>query len=52
MIGSFVFAIGFSLVLFKVSPALLTNWINPGNTCVFVLVEGGIRIGCWSPTWR
>src|SRR6185503_8401095 len=42
---SFVFAIGFSLILFKVSPALLTNWINPGNTFVFVLVEGGIRIG-------
>jgi uncharacterized protein YqhQ len=45
LIGSFVFAIGFSLILFKVSPALLTNWINPGNTFVFVLVEGGIRIG-------
>ena len=30
LIGSFVFAIGFSLLLFKVSPALLTNWINPG----------------------
>jgi uncharacterized protein YqhQ len=44
LIGSFVFAIGFSLILFKVSPALLTNWINPGNTFVFVLVEGGIRI--------
>ena len=43
--GSFIFAIGFSLILFKVSPALLTNWINPGNTFVFVLVEGGIRIG-------
>jgi uncharacterized protein YqhQ len=45
LVGSFVFAIGFSLILFKVSPALLTNWINPGNTFVFVLVEGGIRIG-------
>src|SRR3954452_8929248 len=44
MIASFVFSIGFSLVLFKVSPALLTNWINPGNTLVFVLVEGGIRV--------
>jgi uncharacterized protein YqhQ len=44
LVGSFVFAIGFSLILFKVSPALLTNWINPGNTFVFVLVEGGIRI--------
>ena len=44
LIGSFVFAIGFSLLLFKVSPALLTNWINPGSTWVFVLIEGGIRI--------
>src|SRR3954454_2779461 len=44
MIASFVFAIGFSLVLFKVSPALLTNWINPSSTWVFVLVEGGIRV--------
>jgi uncharacterized protein YqhQ len=43
--GSFVFAIGFSLILFKVSPALLTNWINPGNSFVFVLIEGSIRIG-------
>jgi uncharacterized protein YqhQ len=44
LIGSFVFAIGFSLLLFKVSPALLTNWINPGKTWVFLLIEGGIRI--------
>jgi uncharacterized protein YqhQ len=44
LIGSFVFAIGFSLLLFKVSPALLTNWINPGSTWVFLLIEGGIRI--------
>ena len=40
LVGSFVFAIGFSLILFKVSPALLTNWINPGNTFVFVLDRG------------
>jgi uncharacterized protein YqhQ len=45
LIGAFVFAIGFSLVLFKVSPALLTNWINPGDTWLFVLIEGGIRVG-------
>jgi uncharacterized protein YqhQ len=45
LIGSFVFAIGFSLLLFKVSPALLTNWINPGSTWIFLLIEGGIRIG-------
>lgn len=42
--GSFVFAIGFSLLLFKVSPALLTNWLDPGSTWIFVLIEGGIRI--------
>ena len=45
LIGAFVFAIGFSLVLFKVSPALLTNWINPGDTWLFLLIEGGIRVG-------
>ena len=45
MIGAFVFAIGFSLVLFKVSPALVTNWINPGDTWVFLLLEGAIRVG-------
>jgi uncharacterized protein YqhQ len=45
LIGSFIFAIGFSLLLFKVSPALLTNWINPGSTWVFLLIEGTIRIG-------
>jgi uncharacterized protein YqhQ len=44
LIGSFVFAIGFSVLLFKVSPALLTNWINPSSTWVFLLIEGGIRI--------
>jgi uncharacterized protein YqhQ len=44
LIGAFVFAIGFSIVLFKVSPALLTNWINPGKTWVFLLLEGAIRI--------
>ena len=44
LIGSFVFAIGFSLLLFKDSPALLTNWINPGSTWIFLLLEGAIRI--------
>jgi uncharacterized protein YqhQ len=45
LVASFVFAIGFSIALFKVSPALLTNWIDPGPTWVFVLIEGGIRVG-------
>ena len=44
MIASFVFAIGFSILLFKVSPALLTNWINPGRTWVFLIIEGAIRV--------
>jgi uncharacterized protein YqhQ len=44
IIGSIVFAVAFSLALFKVSPALLTSWIDPANTFVFVLLEGGIRI--------
>jgi uncharacterized protein YqhQ len=44
MIASFVFAIGFSILLFKVSPALLTNWINPGRTWVFLILEGSIRV--------
>ncbi|MDX6542035.1 MAG: hypothetical protein QOI71_3645 [Gaiellales bacterium] len=44
MIASFAFAIGFSILLFKVSPALLTNWINPGKTWVFLLIEGAIRV--------
>src|SRR5215210_4320855 len=42
--GSIIFAVAFSLILFKVSPALLTSWIDPDNTFVFVLLEGGIRI--------
>jgi uncharacterized protein YqhQ len=44
MIASFVFAIGFSILLFKVSPALLTNWINPSRTWVFLIIEGAIRV--------
>jgi uncharacterized protein YqhQ len=40
---AFVFAIGFSLVLFKASPALLTNLFGLDGF-VFALVEGLIRV--------
>jgi uncharacterized protein YqhQ len=42
---SFVISIGFALALFKVGPALLTNWIGIGGTGQFVVVEGLIRVG-------
>jgi uncharacterized protein YqhQ len=44
IIFSFVIAIGFALMLFKVGPALLTNWLPIDDTTTFVLVEGAIRV--------
>ena len=44
IIFSFVIAIGFALMLFKVGPALLTNWLPIDGTYRFVLVEGVIRV--------
>ena len=44
IIFSFVIAIGFALMLFKVGPALLTNWLPIDGTYTFVLVEGLIRV--------
>ena len=44
IVVAFIFAIGFSLVLFKASPALLTDLIGL-NGVVFALVEGAIRVG-------
>jgi uncharacterized protein YqhQ len=44
IIFSFAIAIGFALMLFKVGPALLTNWLPIGSTEVFVVVEGAIRV--------
>jgi uncharacterized protein YqhQ len=41
---AFAIAIGFALLLFKVSPALLTNWIGIKRTGWFVIVEGLIRV--------
>jgi uncharacterized protein YqhQ len=45
IIFSFVIAIGFALMLFKVGPALLTNWLPIDDTKWFVIVEGLIRVG-------
>ncbi len=44
MIFAFVIAIGFALVLFKVTPALITNWLPIEQTGLFVIVEGLIRV--------
>ena len=44
LIFSFVIAIGFALALFKVGPALVTNWLPIGSTELFVVVEGVIRV--------
>ena len=44
IIFSFAIAIGFALMLFKVGPALLTNWLPIDGTTWFVIVEGVIRV--------
>ena len=44
IIFSFAIAIGFALMLFKVGPALLTNWLPIESTSLFVIVEGFIRV--------
>jgi uncharacterized protein YqhQ len=44
IIFSFVLAIGFALMLFKVGPALLTSWLPIESTSLFVVVEGVIRV--------
>ncbi len=44
IIFSFAIAIGFALMLFKVGPALLTNWLPIDGTKWFVIVEGMIRV--------
>ena len=41
---AFAIAIGFALLLFKVSPALLSNWLPIEGTTWFVIVEGLIRV--------
>jgi uncharacterized protein YqhQ len=44
LIFAFAIAIGFALLLFKVTPALLTNWLPIETTGAFVVVEGLIRV--------
>jgi uncharacterized protein YqhQ len=44
IIFAFVIAIGFAVVLFKVTPALITNWLPIDGTWYFVVVEGLIRV--------
>ncbi len=44
IIFAFAVAIGFALLLFKVSPALLSNWLPIEGTAWFVIVEGLIRV--------
>jgi uncharacterized protein YqhQ len=45
IIVSFIISIGFAVALFKVGPALLTDWIGIRGTGWFVIVEGLIRVG-------
>jgi uncharacterized protein YqhQ len=44
LIFAFAVAIGFALVLFKVTPALITSWLPIDQTGLFVVVEGLIRV--------
>jgi uncharacterized protein YqhQ len=44
LIFAFAIAIGFAVLLFKVSPALITNWLPIEGTSWFVIVEGVIRV--------
>ena len=44
MIFAFAIAIGFAVMLFKVTPALLTSWLPIDDTGWFVIVEGLIRV--------
>jgi uncharacterized protein YqhQ len=44
LIFAFGLAIGFALILFKVSPALITSWLPIEGTGAFVVIEGLIRV--------
>jgi uncharacterized protein YqhQ len=44
LIFAFAIAIGFALLLFKVTPALVTSWLPIETTGAFVVVEGLIRV--------
>src|SRR5919197_4933318 len=44
LVFAFAIAIGFALMLFKVTPALITSWLPIDTTGWFVIVEGAIRV--------
>jgi uncharacterized protein YqhQ len=44
LIFAFAVAIGFAVMLFKVTPALITSWLPIDTTGSFVIVEGVIRV--------
>jgi uncharacterized protein YqhQ len=44
LLFAFAIAIGFAIALFKVTPALITNWLPIETTGLFVVVEGVIRV--------
>ncbi len=44
LIFAFAIAIGFALMLFKVTPVLITSWLPIETTSWFVIVEGFIRV--------
>jgi uncharacterized protein YqhQ len=44
LIFAFAIAIGFALLLFKVTPALVTSWLPIETTGAFVVIEGLIRV--------
>jgi uncharacterized protein YqhQ len=44
LLFAFGLAIGFALLLFKVSPALITSWLPIDSTGGFVVIEGLIRV--------
>ena len=44
LLFAFGIAIGFALLLFKVSPAIITSWLPVDGTAAFVVVEGLVRV--------
>jgi uncharacterized protein YqhQ len=44
LLFAFGLAIGFALLLFKVSPALITSWLPIESTGWFVVIEGCLRV--------
>src|SRR6266516_214170 len=44
LLFAFAIAIAFAVLLFKVTPALITNWLPIKSTGWFVIVEGLIRV--------